>query len=532
MPQPRATFIQQDKWIGRHRSYTQPIEGYHKFAVYQPPKGKRLLEYNRMTKELQGLIKRALDNGKTLRAIGSSWSLSKVGMTDHELINTKNLSIVLPVPPNLMAPEYTGDREKLRFLETGAEIVTINRLLFQHRLSLKASGSNDGQTLAGVISTNTHGSAFKFGSTQDFVVGLHLITGPRSHVYLQRDSYRVVNEKFAQKLGAKLINDDTLFNAALVSFGSFGIIHGTMIEARDLFLLHASRRFQPFDAAIEQAISALDFSGYTAYFKKLEREATKRNGFPVTCNANTLYHFQVTVNPNEAEHGHRPTDAAVYFMFEGKYREDYEPPPWDQGAAGPGASGLELLGELFELAPGVFKPFVKKTINESVRNLFQYDITGTFLDLFRGEKTRGKVFASGIGLELSNALPVLDLALRTYEQFGTIMPILITLRFVKATDALLGFTKFAPVTCVLEIDGINTANTRRYANQVWNNIEAAGIPFTMHWGKFNTHLNKSRVRNVYGMRADAWIHSRERLLKPDVRQVFTNAFLKRVGLAT
>lgn len=525
----RSNFISKDSWVGRHSSYKQPIEGYYKFNVYQPPLNDRFNEYKRVTKELQGLIGKAVQSGKTLRAMGSSWSLSKVGVTKHRLINTKNLCLAFALGEQHISQVYTGDPAKLRFLETGAEIVTINRYLAQHKLSLKASGSNDGQTLAGAISTNTHGSAFKFGATQDFVVGLHLLTGPNTHVYLQRASYPVVKESFAKKLGAELKNDDALFHAALVSFGSFGIIHGMMIEARNQFLLHASRKFQPFGPAMEKAISTLDFSGYTSYFKQLEKDASKRNGYPVTFSPQKLYHFQVTFNPNEAEKGKRPKEGAVFFMFESAYRDDYEPPPWDQGAAGPGASGLELMGELFELAPGPLKKFVKKTINSQVRDLFQYEVTGTFQDLFRGEKTRGKVFASGIGLEVSRALEALDIALDTYEKFGTIMPILLTMRFVKGTKALLGFTRFTP-TCVLEIDGLNTSKTKDYVDKVWHKIEHAGIPFAMHWGKFNSFLNKARVKTMYGANVQTWTKSREVLLRPSVRKVFTNDFLKQVGL--
>lgn len=83
-------------------------------------------------------------------------------------------------------------------------------------------------------------------------------------------------------LGAQLIRDDTLFDAALVSFGSFGVIHGLMIEAREPFLLHAYRSFRPLDDALRTAISTLDFSGLD-----LHGQAEP-----------ALYHFQVTVNPN------------------------------------------------------------------------------------------------------------------------------------------------------------------------------------------------------------------------------------------
>ncbi len=278
-------------------------------------------------------------------------------------------------------------------------------------------------------------------------------------------------------------------------------------------------------------MTTLEFSKLTTYFKELEARASRRNQFPVTFTPNNLYHFQVTLSPNQAEKGKRPKKAAVFVGFAGKYRSDYKRPPEDQGGIAPGASGLELIGHLFELTPGPLKSFVKEKLNEQIEKLFQYEYTGTFQDLFRDEKTKGKVFASGIGVPVSRALDVLDIALRTYEEFDTVMPVLFTMRFVKGTKALLGFTKFKP-TCVFEIDGLNTPNMQEYASLVWEMVEQQGIPFTMHWGKFNSHLSKARVEKMYGAKRTKWVESREKLLNPEVRQVFTNEFLKRVGLAT
>jgi len=67
---------------------------------------------------------------------------------------------------------------------------------------------------------------------------------------------------------------------------------------------------------------------------------------------------------------------------------------------------------------------------------------------------------------------------------------------------------------------------------VWTGLEQAGIPFTMHWGKFNWFLTPDRVRSMYGDNVQKWIASREALLSPEVRSVFTNDFLRSVGLAT
>ena len=512
---PKKYFASKDSWENRHLSFKQKIEGYYDFDLYAPNEG--LKEYKLVSKEFQSIIAHAVQTRKTLRAMGSSWSLSKVGVTGHRLINTKKLRLGLTLPKKYTSSSFPpGDPAMLRFFECGCSIKQVNRELFQAGLSLKASGSNNGQTLSGAVSTNTHGSAFKFGATPDFVVGIHLITGPSKQVYLERESYPVVTKKFAEeKLGADLVRNDTLFNAALVSFGSFGIIHGLMIEARELFLLHASRSFGKFNPALKKAISKLDFSDL-----ELPKPASK------------LYHFQVTLNPNEMIDGNPPKEAAVYFMFEDDYTPNYDPPDLDDDGPGPGAAGLEIIGALYDLIPSALSELLKPLLNKQVRgHLEPYKVTGTVKELFGGEKTQGPAFASGIGLPLSRSLDALSVAFDTYANFGAVLPVLFTMRFVKGTKALLGFTKFEP-TCVLEIDGINTKKMREYANAVWNNLEQAGIPFTMHWGKLNSFLTKARVKQMYGENVNKWIESRETLLSPDVRKVFTNDFLKSVGLAT
>jgi len=511
----RANFLQKGSWVNRHLSYEQTIEGYYNFS--QSPDGDELEIYNGVTKELQDMITEAIQTGKSLRAMGSSWSLSKVGVTEHRLINTKNLSLAFTLADRHLSPAYAGDSTKLRFVETGNEIAQVNRYLFDQGLSLKASGSNNGQTLPGVVSTGTHGSAFKFGATQDFVVGIHLITGPSTHVYLQRASYPVVKPSFAAALGAELKNDDTLFNAALVSFGSFGIIHGLMIEARERFLLHAFRSWHAFDEPIKKAISSLDFSELRP-FEDLHNKP-----------ASQLYHFQVHFLPNE---GTPPDEVSVTVMFEEPYTDAYQPPSWGADKPGPGASGLEVMGALLGAIPNPLQPFVKTVLNPQVRSFLDpYEVKGTFLDLFRGEIVKGKVFVSALGLPLSRALDALAVLFNIYKDFGTILPMTYTMRFVKGTHALIGFTKFDP-TCVLEVDGLNTPRMWDYARQVWNKLEQDGIPFTMHWGKFNEFLTKPRLQNMYGTNLDKWIQSREQLLTPEVRQVFTNEFLRKVGLAT
>jgi hypothetical protein len=64
---------------------------------------------------------------------------------------------------------------------------------------------------------------------------------------------------FTQKFKTKLVADDELFNAALVSFGSFGFIHGVMIETEDIYLLESYRKKIPLDDSFRHIMETLDF---------------------------------------------------------------------------------------------------------------------------------------------------------------------------------------------------------------------------------------------------------------------------------
>ena len=517
-PPKRSYFVGKETFESIHQSFRQRIEGEHNFRVYRSGSRDRLKAYNGITKELQEIIGRSVKARKSLRARGSGWSLSTVAAAKDQLINTKALRIAFTLPKSLISPNYGSDHSKLRFIECGNSIDAINRLLFQDRLSLKASGSNNGQTLAGALSTGTHGSAFQFGAISEFVVGLHLIVGTKRQVYLQRATYPVVKRGFANKLGAEFIQDDSLFNAALVSFGSFGIIHGIMIEARELFLLHSHRFYHKFNRGLRYAISSLNFTDLGLPSSVPPLATTKP------------YHFEVIFNPNE---GTPPKEGIVTFMLENPWSEPYVPPEWDDGAAGPGSSALDVMGALIDLIPKPIDQLLKPIFNGQVRDYFEpVEQKAIIRDLFRGEKTIGKTLSAGMGVPLSHALEGLNVVLQTYKNFETVLPVLIVVRFVKGTQALLGFTKFS-TTCILEIDGINNRKTQQLLRLVWRDLANAGIPFTLHWGKFNSYLTASRVRQMYGDAVPQWISSRETLLdSPEVRDVFTNQFVQRIGLAS
>lgn len=518
MPNERRFFRQRPKETGRHQSFDQALDGEYAFRLDQG--GQPMLDtYKAATKELQAIIKDCVDDAKTLRARGSLWSLSPVAVTDGRLIDTKALRLVFTFTPNHTDPAYGGDATKLRFVECGNSISALNNALFADRLSLKASGSNNGQTIAGALSTNTHGGAYRFGALAEMVVGLHLVVGPNKHVYLERQSQPVMKPGFAQMLDAELIQDDDLFNAALISFGSFGVIHGLMIEARELFILNAVRYRVPYDDTLKTALGNADPT-----LLPLPPEAA---GVPT----DTPYHLEVFYNPNE---GTPPDEAIALVMYEEPWTEAYDPPVWDGGESGMGASGLDVMGALIDIIPSPLDQLVVPILNDQVRDEFApYVKKGIIRDLFRGEKVLGKTLACAMGMPADRAVEAQEIAFQVYQDGDDVLPVIISHRFVKGTKALLGFTRFDP-TAVFEIDGLNLPSVQGYLKKVWEKLDAAGIPFTLHWGKFNTHLTPARVRDRYGDAAvDQWIGAREALLEnAEVRNVFANDFITNLGLAT
>src|SRR5205085_12100877 len=113
-------------------------------------------------------------------AVGASWSLSGAAASHGRLIDTLALNWALPADATSVVNAYRGDPAVLMYLQCGVSVREANGILFDQptQLALKTSGASNGQTMAGAVATGTHGSRFRFGGMQDYVVGMHLITGP------------------------------------------------------------------------------------------------------------------------------------------------------------------------------------------------------------------------------------------------------------------------------------------------------------------------------------------------------------------
>jgi hypothetical protein len=507
-----------DQWSNKHQNFTHTLVPDTSFKLWNPPGLKYRDRYLATTKNFQWLIAHAITNNIQLRAMGSGWSFTKVGLTEGGLVDTCALNFSFPLTSQYTDTHYAKTADDLYFSQCGTIIHEINtRLTAKNpQRSIRASGASNGQTIAGALSTGTHGAAIEVGAVPDFVVGLHLITGPDKHIWLERASYPVVSQDFADWLEADLVRDDAKFNAALVSFGSFGFIHGIMVETEPQFLLTEHRLAHvPYNNALKKAMQSLDFS-------ELNLPGTGLHG--------PLYHFEVLFNLHRFEQDNADKGAFIKYMFKKPHQLPYDPVQRTNDFTY-GDDLLGIISTVLDKLPGSGL-LIPALVNNMFKLAFEAQPAqiGTIREIFNYTKFRGKVASAALAIDIADSPKALELIMDVNAH--TPFPGGLSLRYVKGTRATLGFTKF-PRTCVLEMDGVDSNPARDFYNAVWNRMEQNNIPYTLHWGKINFCLNADRLKQMYGQAAvTSWIDARNDLLDPPTLNVFNSQFMAGCGLDT
>ena len=504
MSQPQIRPTNATEWINRHDTFIHPVNNL--FDLINGNTGNGFDDYNAMTDAIQSFLGKAIAENKTVRALGGGWSFSNVATADW-ILNTKMLNMLFPIRnTQSLSPAYNGAPNDLLFVQCGNSIQEINNWLKKNKRSLKTSGASNGQTIAGCFSTGTHGSAIDTGSVEDFVVGMHIVTGPGEHLWLERESYPVVSDALIQKFNTKLVANDELFNAALVSFGSFGFIHGVMLETDEIYLLECYRKKILLDDPFKHIMETLDFSSANFIPNGNERP----------------FHFQAVVDQYKLEGG-----AYATIMYKRPYTDNYQPPVVDLNKAGPGDDAAAVIGIITDILPSITHLLVSKLVKSSY-SLYE-GVLGTSGEIFTNNNIRGKLLSTAIGIPPDRVWEVNDMLIELNEIHGPFSGIF-SYRYVKKSLATLAFTKFDP-TCILELDGAESTVTRNFYEAVWAELEARNIPYAFHWGKIH-NLDEAKTRKMYGAAFDNWIVQRNKIMLPEAMKVFNTQSLKDCGLDT
>jgi FAD/FMN-containing dehydrogenase len=491
-------------WKNLHETYQQRITDLYDLA--NSTKGPNAIDnYNDATKGIQGIISDAIKNNTPLRPIGGNWSLSTITATSGIILNTKPLNSIFPISTkSLVNTAFVGDMTNLFLCQCGNGIFEISDFLQKRGKSLPASGASNGQTIAGAIATGTHGAGITFGAHQEAVIGLHIITGPGSSIWLERASVPAMADSFAALLNATPVRDDEAFNAAVVSFGAFGFVHGVMIQAEPIYLLEAYMRRITFDDALKHLVTTLDFQHPRLPYQ-----------------GEVPYHFGTLLNPYDISNG-----AYMSVMYKRPYQQGYTPPKPNSEGVGPGDDAPCFIGKLSDVAPALVPALANAVIGKSL-SLYEKQM-GTLAQMFNNTLLRGKLASAAIGFPHDRAADVMDMLLRINKTSGPFVGVF-AFRFVKSSIATMAFTRFAPVTAVLELDGVQSKGTMRFYDAVWAEMDKMGIPYTFHWGKMNT-LTADKITNMYGGALTSFLQQRSKYVDAATLNILSNDTLQRWGI--
>lgn len=529
LPKGVEAFHPEDPWSNAHQNFTHRFTPGASFALRVFSPDSNIEDYNATTENIQWLISQAIANGTTLRAMGNNWSFSEVAVCKGGMISTKALNLRFRLGKSSLAPKFLEKgktKEDVLFVQCGITILELSEILetqFSPKRCLVACGGSNGQSIAGATSTGTHGGALRIGAVHDAILGIHLVTGPDTHVWLERKSNPVVSDEFVNALGAEPKRDDDLFNAVVVGFGSFGVIHGILLETTPLFLLEEHR----FDNVVynDQLIDAVqtqDTTKLAAILPEWPQETADRS----------LYHLELAINPHEFERNNADKGMYIRTFYKIPCPPGYEP------VHNTVTSGLtysdDTMGIISKILDAVGPNVSSLVIKPLVNTLFKSGLRAaqpspkTMGETFKNTRFRGQIASAAFAIDCATMFQVVDLIC----ELNKANPLAggLAFRFVKGTPATLGFTRFEK-TCVIEMDGIDATVTRQFFESVWLKLEEVGIPYTLHWGKLNFILDSQRVIRMYGQeRIDSWKNCRHALLNEATRKVFTNDFMIKCGL--
>jgi nucleoside-diphosphate-sugar epimerase/FAD/FMN-containing dehydrogenase len=112
-------------------------------------------------------------------------------------------------------------------VQGGIKISELNRLLAENNQGLPIHGSNTEQTVAGAISTGTHGGSIHHGTLSDYVRGIRLVKSSGEVIEMNPES--------------------PTFGAAIVSLGLLGVVSTVTLECVPKFYLRSTTAVQPLE---------------------------------------------------------------------------------------------------------------------------------------------------------------------------------------------------------------------------------------------------------------------------------------------
>jgi len=173
--------------------------------------------------EVVNIVKDAAATGGHIRTTGAGHSWADFVVTDKTLLNLDKLNKAL-----------IADVLKRRFtVEAGVRLKDLIEMLALDGLALRNIGSITEHSIAGAVSTGTHGTGIRLKNLSTSIVGMHLVTGTGDVLNITE-------------------TDTELLDAARVSIGALGIVTQVTIDCVPLYDLENTTYFCKFNDVVDK----------------------------------------------------------------------------------------------------------------------------------------------------------------------------------------------------------------------------------------------------------------------------------------
>jgi FAD-linked oxidoreductase len=173
--------------------------------------------------QLAAVVAAAARDGRRVKAIGGGHSFTGAAMTNGVLVSLDDMAAV----------EHVDQATGRVTVQAGIRLHRLNDVLDAVGLAMPNLGDIDVQSIAGAISTATHGTGAELGNIATTVVGMDIVTGTGELV----------------SCGAE--HDPELLRVARVGLGALGIVARVTLQCVPAFRLHAVETIEVLDDVLD-----------------------------------------------------------------------------------------------------------------------------------------------------------------------------------------------------------------------------------------------------------------------------------------
>ncbi len=404
--------------------------------------------------ELRSAVTTARRNGRPVKVIGAGHSFTDIACTDGVMISLDRYSRVLCVDRDARTVK----------VEAGIRLRDLSRALAREGLALSNLGDVAYQSVAGAISTGTHGTGRSFGSLSTFVTELSMVRADGAVVRFAADT------------------DERAFRAAQVGLGALGVISTITLRCEPAFNLRAKEDAMRIDDVLDDLDRLVEDNEHFEFY-----------WFPHTDNTWT-------------KQNNRTTDAPTPRRRWKEFRNDVVMSNVAFGA----------VSRIGRARPAMIPDLMRRVVAPSVGRIRRVDRSDRVFASPRLVRFSEMEYA----IPREHARDAIEGVRKLIDANGLVINFPVEVRFVAADDILLS-PAHGRETCYIAVHLYQRMDYRPY----FSGVEELMMSFDgrPHWGKL--HFRDAASLEPSYPRWDDFIAVRDAL---DPEGVFTNAYLDRV----